>query len=157
MRKVLFGLSLIAVGFIASCGKDDSSSGSSDDITGKTTQQVMMMHAWKTTSFKDSSENGTVETYDVCSRDDSYQFTSPTAYTWYDNSVKCDPTAPASATGTWSMPSPSGKIVLIDNIKFLGQTVQWVVESMSASSIVLRFRGIDNSGKDITWRMTLTK
>ena len=156
MRKVIFGLSLIAVGFIASC-KEESNSGTSDDITGKTTQQVMMMRAWKTTSFKDSSENGTIETYDVCSRDDSYQFTSTTAYTWNDNSVKCNETDPSTSTGTWSMPDPTGKIVFIDNIKFLGNTVKWVVESMSASTIVLRFRGIDNSGKDITWRLTLSK
>lgn len=156
MRKVLFGLAMIATVYIASCGKDDSSS-SSDDITGKTTQQVLMMHAWKTTSFKDSSENGTIEAYDACARDDSYQFTSTSSYTWNDNSLKCDPSNPATANGTWSMPDPSGKIVLINEIKFLGNTCPWVVEQMSASTIVLRFRGIDNSGKDITWRLTLTK
>ncbi len=156
MRKVLFGLAMLATVYIASCGKDDSSS-SSDDITGKTTQQVLMMHAWKTSSFKDSSENGTIEAYDACSRDDSYQFTSTSAYTWNDNSLKCDPTNPATATGTWSMPDPSGKILMINEIKFLGNTVPWVVEQMSASTIVMRFRGIDNSGKDITWRLTLSK
>jgi hypothetical protein len=157
MRKVLFGLAMMATLYIASCGKENSSSSSSDDITGKTTQQVFMMHAWKTTSFKDSSENGTIEAYDACSRDDSYQFTSATSYTWNDNSVKCDPSNPASAVGSWSMPDPAGKTVLINDIKFLGNTVAWTVEQMSGTTIVLRFRGIDNSGKDITWRLTLSK
>jgi hypothetical protein len=156
MKKIFLGLALLALGFIASCGKD-STSADSNDITGKTTQQVIMMHAWKTISFKDSSENGNFETYDVCSRDDSYQFTSATSYIWNDKAVKCDPTPPSTANGTWSMPDPAGKIVLIDNIKFLGNTVEWFVESMSATSILLRYRGIDNSGKGITWRMTLAK
>ena len=157
MRKVLFGLAMMATLYIASCGKDDGGSSSSDDITGKTTQQVFMMHSWKTTSFKDSSENGVIESYDACSRDDSYQFTSATAYTWNDNSNKCDPSNPATANGSWSMPDPAGKIVLINEIKFLGKTCEWYVEQMSGTSILLRFRGIDNSGKDVTWRLTLSK
>lgn len=157
MRKVILGLALVALGFIASCEKDSTTAAVSDDITGKTTQQVLMMRAWKSISFKDSSESGNVETYDVCSRDDTYQFTTTTSYIWNDNASRCDKTAPATANGTWSMPDPAGKIVLIDNIKFLGNTVEWFVESMSGTSIVLRFRGIDNSGKGITWRMTLSK
>ncbi len=150
-------MAMMATLYIASCGKDDGGSSSSDDITGKTTQQVFMMHSWKTTSFKDSSENGVIESYDACSRDDSYQFTSATAYTWNDNSVKCDPTNPSTANGSWSMPDPAGKIVYINEIKFLGKTCMWYVEQMSASTILLRFRGIDNSGKDVTWRLTLSK
>lgn len=150
MRKIYLGLTLLAVGFIASCSKDSSTAADPNDITGKTNQQIFQMHAWRSISFTDSSgTGGVIETYNACDKDDIYTFTSASSYNWNPGSNKCDPTSTATDV-SWNMVDPAGKIVNIMNY-------DWTIENISATNIVLRRRWINNQGADICWRLTFAK
>jgi len=149
MRKVFLGLALVAVGFIASCGKD-STTADANDITGKNNQQIFQMHTWRGISFTDSSgKSGVQETYTACDKDDVYTFTSATSYNWNPGANKCDPTS-TPVDAAWNMSDPAGK-----NVNFMNY--DWVIENISATNVVLRRRWINNQGDEITWRLSLAK
>ena len=46
IKRIIFGLALISMGFIASCTKDKDET-DPDDITGKNNQQIFMMKTWR--------------------------------------------------------------------------------------------------------------
>ena len=146
IKRIIFGLALISMGFIGSCTKDEANP---DDITGKNNQQIFMMKTWRSISFTDSSFNGVEETLSECDKDDQYTFTSTTKYTWKANGV-CNPDDETTKEVSWSMKDPAGKEVF-----FFGYT--WTIEKISGTDIVLRRRYLDNQANVITWRMTLIK
>lgn len=146
MKRILFGLALVSMGFIGSCTKEEADP---DDITGKNNQQIFMMKTWRSISFTDSSDNGVIETLNECDKDDQYTFTSGTKYTWKANGV-CNSTDETSKEVSWSMKDPAGSEVF-----FFGYT--WVIEKIAGTDIVLRRRYLDNQARVITWRFTLIK
>jgi hypothetical protein len=151
MRKVILGLALVAVGFIASCGKDSiTTAADPNDITGKNNQQIFQMHSWRSISFTDSSgKSGVQETFLACDKDDIYKFTTATSYNLDPGANKCDPTS-TPTDEPWYMSDPAGK-----DVNFMG--FDWVIENISGTNMVLRRRWINNQGDEITWRISLAK
>jgi hypothetical protein len=147
LRKFFYGLALLSMVFIASCEKDPANE---DDITGKTKQEVFKMRTWRSISFTDSSSAGVEETYGPCEKDDTYQFTSNTAVTWKNNSVKCDPSDPTTDNLSWSMASADDNFVNLIGYK-------WYIEKMTGTEIVLRYYYETHQGDINTWRLTLVK
>lgn len=151
MKQIIFAAAVLAMGFLASCGKDSTSSTGNGniDITGKTKQQVFMMQPWRSISFKDSSSAGIQETFLDCEKDDVYTFKTTTSVNWQAK-TKCNAGDPDTADSNWAMADPNGSTV-----NFM--TFDWVIESMTSTNIVLRRRYINNQGADICWRLTLAK
>ena len=54
MKKTLLTLSAAALLFITGCDSDSKSNGNAIDISGKTKQEVFMLHSWELSSWLDS-------------------------------------------------------------------------------------------------------
>jgi len=65
MKKIIFSISALVVLFAASCGSDGTNGGAID-ISGKTKQEVFMMHAWDLSSWNDSSSQDNYDNIEAC-------------------------------------------------------------------------------------------
>jgi hypothetical protein len=139
MRKLLLSAMMLgAIGFLASCSDEGGSNNNNGtiDISGKTKQEVFMMHSWKLTSWIDSGQGEKTESIEQCKQDDVYDFTSTTSFK-VTNNQKCDPSDKDVDVLSWGMPSPNG-----DDVNFFG--VSWKIKSLSGEKITLNRKYLFN-------------
>lgn len=138
MKKIIFSISALAMLFTASCDSS-SSNGGAIDISGKTKQEVFMLHAWDLSSWNDSSSQDNFSNIDACMKDDFYNFISTSQVEINRGSLKCDPTEAATEKSAWNMASPNdSKVTLF--------TYTWDIASMTGEQIVLRRQYLYNFG-----------
>lgn len=126
-----------AVAFLASCDDGNSTNNNGTiDISGKTKQEVFMMHSWKLTSWIDSGQGEKTESIEPCKQDDVYNFTTTSTFKVITNQ-KCDPSDNAEDVFSWSMLSPDGV-----DVNFFG--VNWKITHLSGEKIVLNRKYLFN-------------
>ena len=138
MKKIIFSISAVAMLFAASCDSNGSNGGAID-ISGKTKQEVFMMHAWDLSSWNDSSSQDNVSNIDACMKDDYYTFITTSQVEINRSSVKCDPTEAATEKFTWNMASANDSKVTLFNYS-------WDIASLTGEQIVLRRQYLYNFG-----------
>ena len=130
MKKALFTLSAAALLFITGCESDIVSDNKAIDISGKTKQEVFMLHSWELSSWLDSSSQDQVENIEACAKDDFYTFNSTSQVQVNRNAIKCI-AGESNDVFPWSMTDPnSTKVTLF--------TYTWDIASMTGEQIVLR-------------------
>ena len=138
MKKFIFSISALAMLFAASCDSG-SSNGNAIDISGKTKQEVFMLHAWELSSWNDSSSQDNYSNIDACMKDDFYNFISTSQVEINRGAQKCDPADPATEKFAWNMASPNDTKVTLFNYS-------WDIASMTGEQIVLRRQYLYNFG-----------
>ena len=138
MKKFIFSISAVAMLFAASCDSTGSNGGAID-ISGKTKQEVFMLHAWDLSSWNDSSSQDNVSNIDPCMKDDFYTFISTSQVEINRSAVKCDPAEAATEKFAWSMASANDNMVTV-----FGYT--WDISSLTGEQIVLRRKYLYNFG-----------
>ncbi|MFM7639225.1 MAG: hypothetical protein ACKO67_05785 [Bacteroidota bacterium] len=138
MKKFIFSISALAMLFAASCDSG-SSNGNAIDISGKTKQEVFMLHAWELSSWNDSSSQDNYSNIDACMKDDFYNFISTSQVEINRGAQKCDPMDPATEKFAWNMASPNDTKVTLFNYS-------WDIASMTGEQIVLRRQYLYNFG-----------
>lgn len=138
MKKLLVSALLLGtLGFIASCEDGGNSNNNGTvDITGKTKQEVFMMHSWKLTSWIDSGQGEKTESIEACKQDDVYDFSTTTSFT-VTNNQKCDPSDKDVDVLSWSMATPDGV-----DVSFFG--VNWKIISLTGEKIKLNRKYLFN-------------
>lgn len=138
MKKIIFSISAVSMLFAASCDSG-SSNGGAIDISGKTKQEVFMLHAWDLSSWNDSSSQDNVSNIDACMKDDFYTFISTSQVEINRSSLKCDPSDPTTEKFAWNMASANDSKVTLFNYT-------WDIASMTGEQIVLRRQYLYNFG-----------
>lgn len=138
MKKLILSLSAVALFFATSCESGGSNSGAID-ISGKTKQEVFMMHAWELSSWNDSSSQDNFDNIEACMKDDFYSFISTSQVEVNRSSVKCDPTEALTEKSAWSMASADAAQVTVFNYT-------WDIASLTGEQIVLRRKYLYNFG-----------
>jgi len=138
MKKFIFSISALAMLFAASCDSG-SSNGNAIDISGKTKQEVFMLHAWELSSWNDSSSQDNYSNIDACMKDDFYNFISTSQVEINRGAQKCDPSDPATEKFAWNMASPDDTKVTLFNYS-------WDIASLTGEQIVLRRKYLYNFG-----------
>lgn len=130
MRKIIYSISAIGLMALVSCGGDKTNNTNGTiDISGKTKQEVFMLHSWALTSWIDSGQGEKTESIDACKQDDVYNFTTTTNMQ-VTNNVKCDPSDNSVDNLPWSMPSANASSVNIFSMS-------WNITSMTGEKITL--------------------
>ncbi len=138
MKKTLLTLSAAALLFITGCDSGSKSNGNAIDISGKTKQEVFMLHSWEMSSWLDSSAQDQVENIEACAKDDYYTFTSTSQVQVNRNTIKCT-AGEANDIFPWSMSDPNAKQVTLF-------TYTWDIASMTGEQIILRRKYLFNIG-----------
>ena len=138
MKKTLFTLSAAALLFITGCDSGSKTNGNAIDISGKTKQEVFMLHSWEMSSWLDSSSQDQVESIDACKKDDFYTFNSTTQVQVNRNTIKCV-AGETNDVYPWSMTDPNATQVTLF-------TYTWDIASMTGEQIVLRRKYYFNIG-----------
>ncbi len=139
MKNILLSAMMLgAVAFVASCddGNSTNNNNGTIDISGKTKQEVFMMHSWKLTSWIDSGQGEKTESIEQCKQDDVYDFTTTSSFK-VTNNQKCDPSDKDVDVLSWSMSSPNGV-----DVNFFG--VNWKIKSLTGEKIVLNRKYLFN-------------
>jgi hypothetical protein len=140
MKNILLSAMMLgAVAFVASCDDGNSTNNNNNgtvDISGKTKQEVFMMHSWKLTSWIDSGQGEKTESIEQCKQDDVYDFTTTSSFK-VTNNQKCDPSDKDVDVLSWSMSSPNGV-----DVNFFG--VNWKIKSLTGEKIVLNRKYLFN-------------
>ncbi len=115
--------------FIASaCDKNDGNDDKKGPVTidGKNTQQIVMMQPWRWHTELDSVESGDkwLKNMADCNTDDVYNFNTTTEVTINEGDLDCLPTTPREYKAAWSMPSATGKTIVMPDASYtiLSQT-----------------------------------
>jgi hypothetical protein len=138
MKKFIFIISAATLMFAASCDSNGSNGGAID-ISGKTKQEVFMMHAWDLSSWNDSSSQDNFDNVEACMKDDYYTFITTSQVEINRSSVKCDPTEAATEKFAWNMASPDAAQVTVFGYA-------WDISSLTGEQIVLRRKYLYNFG-----------
>ena len=138
MKKIIFSISAVAMLFAASCDSNGTNGGAID-ISGKTKQEVFMLHAWDLSSWNDSSSQDNVSNIDACMKDDYYTFITTSQVEINRSSLKCDPSEPITEKFAWNMASANDSKVTLFNYS-------WDIASMTGEQIVLRRQYLYNFG-----------
>lgn len=138
MKKFILSISAVAMLFAASCDSNGSNGGAID-ISGKTKQEVFMMHAWDLSSWNDSSSQDNFDNVEACMKDDYYTFITTSQVEINRSKVKCDPTEAATEKFSWDMASPDATQVTV-----FGYT--WDISSLTGEQIVMRRKYLYNFG-----------
>lgn len=138
MKKIIFSISAVAMLFAASCDSNGTTGGAID-ISGKTKQEVFMLHAWDLSSWNDSSSQDNYDNIEACMKDDFYTFISTSQVEINRSSVKCDPAEVATEKFAWNMASADASQVTV-----FGYT--WDISSLTGEQIVLRRKYLYNFG-----------
>jgi hypothetical protein len=138
MKKFIFIISAATLMFAASCDSNGSNGGAID-ISGKTKQEVFMMHAWDLSSWNDSSSQDNFDNIEACMKDDFYTFITTSQVEINRSSVKCDPTEAATEKFAWNMASPDATQVTVFGYS-------WDISSLTGEQIVLRRKYLYNFG-----------
>jgi hypothetical protein len=138
MKKTLLTLSAAALLFITGCDSDTKSNGNAIDISGKTKQEVFMLHSWELSSWLDSSSQDQVENIEACAKDDFYTFNTTSQVQVNRNTVKCV-AGETNDVFPWSMTAPNDTKVSLF-------TYTWDIASMTGEQIVLRRKYYFNIG-----------
>ncbi|MFN6292577.1 MAG: hypothetical protein ACK4ZQ_00715 [Bacteroidota bacterium] len=138
MKKIIFSISALVVLFAASCGSDGTNGGAID-ISGKTKQEVFMMHAWDLSSWNDSSSQDNYDNIEACMKDDFYSFISTSQVEINRASLKCDDAEKPTEKFAWSMASADASQVTVFNYT-------WDISSLTGEQIVLRRKYLYNFG-----------
>lgn len=138
MKKILVSALLLGtLGFIASCEDGGTTNNNGKvDISGKTKQEVFMMHSWKLTSWIDSGQGEKTESIEQCKQDDVYDFSTTTSFK-VTNNQKCDPSDKDVDVFSWGMSTPDGV-----DVNFFG--VNWKITSLSGEKITLNRKYLFN-------------
>jgi len=138
MKKTLLTLSAAALLFIAGCDPDSKTNGNAIDISGKTKQEVFMLHSWELSSWLDSSSQDQVENIEACAKDDFYTFSTTSQFQVNRNTIKCN-TGETNDVLSWSMTNPNSTQVTMF-------TYTWDITSMTGEQVVLRRKYFFNIG-----------
>lgn len=138
MKKIIFSISSVVVLFAASCGSEGTKGGAID-ISGKTKQEVFMMHAWDLSSWNDSSSQDNYDNIEACMKDDFYSFISTSQVEINRSTLKCDPAEKPTENFAWSMVSANDPQVTVFNYT-------WDIASLTGEQIVLRRKYLYNFG-----------
>lgn len=138
MKKIIFSISAVAMLFAASCDSNGTTGGAID-ISGKTKQEVFMLHAWDLSSWNDSSSQDNYDNIEACMKDDFYTFISTSQVEINRSTSKCDPAEAATEKFAWSMTSADASQVTV-----FGYT--WDISSLTGEQIVLRRKYLYNFG-----------
>jgi hypothetical protein len=138
MKKIIFSISAVAMLFAASCDSNGTNGGAID-ISGKTKQEVFMLHAWDLSSWNDSSSQDNYDNIEACMKDDFYTFISTSQVEINRSSLKCDPAEVATEKFAWNMASADASQVTV-----FGYT--WDISSLTGEQIVLRRKYLYNFG-----------
>ena len=138
MKKALFTLSAVALFLITGCDSGSKTNGNAIDISGKTKQEVFMLHPWELSSWLDSSSQDQIDNIEACMKDDYYTFTSTSQDQVNRNSIKCT-AGETNDVFPWSMSDPNATQVTLF-------TYTWDIASMTGEQIVLRRKYYFNIG-----------
>lgn len=139
MKKPILYLFASMTIFLSSCDPQSGKKTNAIDISGKTKQEVFMLHSWELSSWKDSSAIDKVENIETCSKDDFYSFVTTAQMEINRNNIKCDPSEKQTEIMAWSMVSANDPKVMIF-------TYDWDISSMTGEQIVLRRKYLYNFG-----------
>lgn len=150
MRKIIYSISAIGLMALAACGGDGNSNNNGTiDISGKTKQEVFMLHSWALTSWIDSGQGEKTESIETCKKDDTYDFTSTTSFK-VTNNTKCDPSDNTEDILSWGMTSANASSVVIFS-------QNWDIAKMTGEKITLTRKYLFNfpSGSTDTMYSTM--
>lgn len=94
---------------------------------------LLMGKNWRLTDLKASGFSIYSSVINVCNQDDIVQFNADKSLTYIAN-TKCDPTEPATATGSWDLLANDTKLRITDPN---GQVIEGTITSLTATSLVL--------------------
>lgn len=138
MKRTLLTLSAAALLFIAGCDPGTKSNGNAIDISGKTKQEVFMLHSWELSSWLDSSSQDQIENIEACAKDDFYTFSTTSQFQVNRNTIKCTAGETNDAL-PWSMTNPNSTQVTMF-------TYTWDITSMTGEQVILRRKYFFNIG-----------
>ena len=137
MKKILLTISALTLLFASSCDSNSSNKGAID-ISGKTKQEVFMLHSWELISWLDSSFQDKYDNIEPCMKDDVYAFISTNQFEITIN-TKCNPSDLPTVKQSWSMASENDtKVTMFSNL--------WDISSMTGEQIILRRKYYYNFG-----------
>ncbi len=137
MKKNLILLSTLTLLLASSCDSLSSNKGAID-ISGKTKQEVFMLHGWELSSWIDSSFQDKYDNIEPCMKDDVYTFIS-TNQLEINTNTKCNPSDLPTQKQSWSMNDANDSKVTM--FGFL-----WDISSMTGEQIILRRKYYYNFG-----------
>ena len=138
MKKLIFSLTAVALIFATSCEWDKTNSGAID-ISGKTKQEVFMLHAWELSSWNDSSSQDNFDNIEACMKDDFYNFISTSQVEINRSTLKCDPSDALTEKLAWNMATANDAQVTVFSYT-------WDIASLTGEQIVLRRKYLYNFG-----------
>lgn len=114
---------------LSSCKKDDSTAPTptkTDMLTAKT---------WKITEVKVANQSVfNPPFFAACNKDDLTKFSANKAATFDEGSLKCDPTAPQSRTGSWDLTTNETKLKITDPD---GAVLEGTIGTLSSTTLVI--------------------
>ena len=142
MRNFSTYLLAVAVGLTAlsSCKKDDTTS----PTPAATKTDLLTAKSWKMTELKVAGQSiFNTALVEDCDKDDLLKFNTNKSATFSEGTLKCDPSAPQSRTGSWDLTTNETKLKVTDPD---GEVVEGTINTLTSSTLTVTDPNVYGSG-----------